>query len=232
MKTLRTLLADDHGLVRAGIRALLEQLDGVEVVAESGDGREAINLVRTHRVDLVLMDLAMPDLNGLEATARIIKEFPETKVIIVSMYGSEEYVLHALRCGACGYLLKDAASAELEQAINAVRKGETYLSPTISRRVLEASTGTTDPGSPLDQLSPRQREILQLLAEGKTVKEIAFLLNLSAKTVETHRARVMERLDLRHIPNLVRFAMRTGLVAPADAEVRIISPDLRQATGQ
>jgi DNA-binding NarL/FixJ family response regulator len=215
MSNIRLLLADDHTLLRAGIRSLLEKMAGVEVVAEAADGREALDLMRTHQPNVVLMDIAMAGLNGLDATARIVREFPNAKVIILSMHANEEYVLQTLRAGASGYLLKDAATAELELAIQSVARGDTYLSPTISRRVIEDYLGRiSGTKSPSDQLTPRQREILQLIAEGKTTKEIAFLLKLSVKTVETHRSQLMDRLGVYDVPGLVRHAMRMGLVPP------------------
>lgn len=215
MNTIRILLADDHTLLRAGIRSLLEKMAGVEVVAEAADGREALDLIKTHQPNMVLMDIAMAGLNGLDATARIVREFPNVRVIILSMHANEEYVLQTLRAGASGYLLKDAATAELELAIQAVARRDTYLSPAISRRVIEDYLGRiSGKRSPSEQLTPRQREILQLIAEGKTTKEIAFLLKLSVKTVETHRAQLMDRLDVHDVPGLVRQAMRMGLVPP------------------
>ncbi|EEF57190.1 response regulator [Pedosphaera parvula] len=216
MSTIRILLADDHTLLRAGIRSLLEKMPGVEVVGEAADGREALSLVKALQPGVVLMDIAMSGLNGLEATARIVKEFPSSRVIILSMHANEEYVLQTLRAGAAGYLLKDAATAELELAIQAVSRGDTYLSPAISKRVIEDYLGRINgQKSPMEQLTPRQREILQLIAEGKSTKEMAFLLNLSVKTVETHRTQLMDRLGIHDVPGLVRYAMRMGLISSA-----------------
>lgn len=214
--TIRILLADDHTLLRAGIRSLLEKMPGVEVVGEAADGREALNLVKTHLPNVVLMDIAMAGLNGLEATVRIARDYPNVHVIILSMHANEEYVLQTLRAGASGYLLKDAATAELELAVQAVARGDTYLSPAISKRVIEDYLGRTsgEKKGPLEQLTPRQREILQLVAEGKSTKEIAFILSLSIKTVETHRTQLMDRLGIHDVPGLVRYAMRMGLVPP------------------
>ena len=214
MNPIRILLADDHHLVRAGIRALLNGLPGIEVVAETGDGREAIELVRTHRPNLVLMDITMDGMNGLDATALLLKEFPQLRVIILSMHANEEYVRQALQAGAAAYLLKDAATAELELAVRAVAQGQTYLSPVISRLVVdEYLSGQNEAASgPLRQLTPRQREVLQLIAEGKTTKQTAALLKVSVKTVETHRAQLMERLDIHDVPGLVRYAVRHGMV--------------------
>jgi len=211
----RVLLADDHALVRAGIRSLLSTVPGVEVVAEAGTGQEAVALAEKLRPHVVLMDIAMHNLNGLDATARIVKRHPETRVIIVSMHASEEYALEALRAGASGYVLKDADLMELEQAIGAVTRGDTYLSPAISRHVIaDYRRRVTEQSEPLDRLTPRQREVLQRIAEGLSTKEIAFKLSLSVKTVETHRAQLMERLNIHDVAGLVRFAVRVGLVDP------------------
>lgn len=212
MRLTRILLADDHTLVRSGFRALLEQLEGVEVVAEAADGREALRLIEAHRPDIVLMDIAMPELNGLEATARITKQFPDVRVILLSMHANEEYVSEALRTGAAGYMLKDAAAVELELALRAVMSGESYLSPAVATRVVAAQARATDTGSGLARLTPRQREILQLIAEGNSTKAIARKLGVSVKTVETHRAKLMERLDIHDIAGLVRYAIRVGIV--------------------
>jgi len=212
---IRVVLADDHTLVRAGIRALLEKLPDVHVVAEASDGREAVHLVTTTQPDVVLMDIAMPGLNGLEATRRLVKEFPAIRVLILSMHKNEEYVWQTLRAGAVGYLLKDADLAELVLAITAVTRGETYLSPPISKHVIREyvqRVGGEETG--LEQLTPRQREILQLIAEGHTTKMIAQRLGLSVKTVETHRVQMMERLDIHEIAGLVRYAIRMGVVLP------------------
>src|SRR5713226_10441882 len=195
MIAIRVLVADDHNLVRAGLRALLQSLEGVQVVAEASNGREALGLVTTHRPDAVLMDIGMLELNGLEATARIVRDFPTTRVIILSMHTDEEYVLRALRSGAAGYLLKDAGTSELETAVRAVARGETYLSPAVSKHMIgEYVRRVVGDESPFDPLTPRQREVLQLLAEGHSTQDIAQILNISVKTVETHRAQVMDRL--------------------------------------
>lgn len=214
MNAIRILLADDHTLVRAGVRALLEELPDVTVAAEAADGHQTLAFVKAHRPDVVFMDVAMSGLNGLETTARLTKEFPDVRVIILSMHANEEYIWQALRAGASGYLLKSASTAELELALKAVSNGETYLDPAIARRVIAGyASGAAQQKSPIEQLSPRQREILQLIAEGRSTKEIAFLLNLSTKTVETHRAQLMERLDIHDVPGLVRYAIRQGLVS-------------------
>jgi DNA-binding NarL/FixJ family response regulator len=217
MSLIRILLVDDHALVRAGIRSLLEGLDGVTVVAEADDGYEALHILRAHHPDIVLMDIAMKELNGLEAAARMKKEFPAVRVVMLSMYASEEYVLQALRAEASGYLLKDSATPELELAIKAVMRGDTYLSPAVSKQVVgnyvQRVEGKQDS---LGSLTPRQREILTMIAEGHGTKEVAYQLNVSVKTVETHRAQLMRRLDIHDIPGLVRYAIRMGLVT-ADA---------------
>ncbi|HMC66157.1 MAG TPA: response regulator transcription factor [Gemmataceae bacterium] len=215
MKPIRVLLADDHALLRAGIRALLQGVPGIEVVAEANDGREALELLKTHHVHVLVSDIGMAGMNGLEAAARVAKEFSHVRVIILSMHSSEEYVSQALKAGASGYLLKDSVPAELELAIRAVAKGETYLSPAVSKHVvsgyMQRLSGAADP---LDALTPRQREILQLIAEGKTTKEIAKILKIGIKTAETHRAQLMERLDIHDVAGLVRYAIRVGLVEP------------------
>jgi DNA-binding NarL/FixJ family response regulator len=210
------LLADDHTLVRAGIRALVERLSDVEVVAEAKDGREALSLVREHKPDLVLMDIAMPGLNGYEATSRISKEFPDVRVIILSMYANEEYVREAINAGAAGYLLKRCAAAELEKAIKTVAGGDRYFSPLVSEHVTNGSGRAGPDRALIERLTSRQREILQLIAERHSTKEIAQVLSISVKTVETHRAQLMDRLGIHDVPGLVRFAIRTGLVTLDD----------------
>lgn len=218
MTPFKILLVDNHTLVRAGIRALLEQIPNVLVVGEAGDGREALKLVEQYRPHLVFMDITMPVMNGLEATVRVVKEFPGSRVVMLSVHTDEEYVLQALRAGAAGYLLKDAGRAELEIAVAAVARGETYLSPAVSRHVVGDYVRRTGSGleGRLETLTPRQREILQLIAEGKSTKEIASILDVSVKTVETHRAQLMERLDIHDVAGLVRYAIRTGVVTADD----------------
>lgn len=210
----RVLLADDHTLVRAGMRALLEKLPGVIVVAEANDGREVLELTRTRAPAVVIMDIAMPGLNGLEAADRLAKEFPQVRVVILSMHHQEEYLYRALKTGVIGYLLKKAATAELEIALKTVLRGEVYLSAEIAKNL--PATFRLDriaaQRSPLERLSGRQREILQLVAEGQNTKQIAAQLQISPKTVEYHRAKLMEVLNLHDVPGLVRFAIRAGLI--------------------
>ena len=210
----RVILADDHVLVRAGIRALLEKLPGVAVVGEAGDGREVLELVKVHQPDVVLMDISMPGLNGLEAAARMAKEFTKVRIIILSMHDNEEYYWRALKAGASGYLLKKAASAELATALQRVVHGDIYLSHEISTRLLKKFPvdGIADRKSPLEQLTGRQREILQLNAEGQNTKQIGELLKVSPKTIEYHRMKLMDSLNVHDIPGLVRFALRVGLL--------------------
>jgi DNA-binding NarL/FixJ family response regulator len=214
MKRIRVLLADDHTLVRAGIRSLLETLEEVEVVAECGDGHEALEGITRHRPDVALLDIGMPGMNGIEIARRCGRDAPKTKVVILSMYDDKTHVRQAIRAGVAGYLLKGAAVAELPLAIKAVMAGQSYLTPKISRQVVDGYLNEepleTDP---LEGLTQRQREILQLVAEGRSTKEIAAILDVSIKTIETHRARLMERLDIHDVPGLVRFAIRSGLVS-------------------
>jgi DNA-binding NarL/FixJ family response regulator len=219
-ETIKVLLADDHALVRAGIISLLQRLSGIQVIAEAGDGHETLRLIREKKPDIVLLDISMPGLNGLEITDRVNKEFPKIRIIVLSMHMNEEYVLHAIRVGASGYLLKNSGIEELELAIKSVARGEMYLSPPVSRQVimdyikrLNSKAGHKKPQSGLYEiLTPRQREILQLIAEGSTTKEIANKLKVSIKTVDTHRTQLMERLDIHDIAGLVRYAIRTGIL--------------------
>jgi DNA-binding NarL/FixJ family response regulator len=205
MAPMRVLLADDHTLVRAGLRALVESLDGATVVGESGEGREALEIIGKLRPDVVLLDIGMPGMNGLEVARRSAEASPRTRVIILSMHAEETYVRQALRAGVAGYLLKGAAVSELP--------GETYLTPRVSQSVVQELLRDEPSGpEPLEGLTKRQREILQLIAEGRSTKEIAATLDVSVKTVETHRARLMERLGIRDVAGLTRFALRAGLV--------------------
>jgi DNA-binding NarL/FixJ family response regulator len=211
----KVLLADDHTLVRKGIRAVLASLPGIEIVAEAADGREALALIEQHHPDLAVLDITMPGLNGLEVAVRVPKVSPRTKVLILSMHAGEAYVAQALRAGVAGYLLKDAADDELPMAIKTISRGDVYLSPRISTQVVERYIHSASAApDPLAGLTTRQREILQLVAEGKSSKEIASLLDLSVKTVESHRGQIMERLGVHDLTGLVRFAIRVGLVSP------------------
>ncbi|HET7175654.1 MAG TPA: response regulator transcription factor [Gammaproteobacteria bacterium] len=207
---MKILVADDHNLVRAGLTALIARLPDMEIVGEAPDGRQALRMVRDLAPDLVLMDIAMPGLNGLEAAERIHGIHPQTKIIILSMHANEEYVAQALKAGASGYLLKDAATTELEMALKSVSMGQFYLSPAISRQVVDNFLRGGPTG--IDVLTPRQREILQLIAEGKSTRDIADTLHLSVKTVETHRAQLMERLDIHDVAGLIRYALKKGLI--------------------
>lgn len=207
---MKILVADDHNLVRAGLTALIARLPDMQIVGEAPDGRQALRMVRDLAPDLVLMDIAMPGLNGLEAAERIHGIHPQTKIIILSMHANEEYVAQALKAGASGYLLKDAATTELEMALKSVSMGQFYLSPAISRQVVDNFLRGGPTG--IDVLTPRQREILQLIAEGKSTRDIADTLHLSVKTVETHRAQLMERLDIHDVAGLIRYALKKGLI--------------------
>jgi len=214
-KPIHVILADDHPIVRAGIRDALKEIPGVEVVGEANDGREAIELVTSQQPDVVFMDISMPGLNGLEATERIVKAFPQVRVIILSCHDNEEYYWHALQVGASGYLLKKAAIAELKAALQRVAGGEIYLSQEISTRLRNQLSlhRIAHARSPVDQLTARQREILQLIAEGQTTKGIGLILKVSPKTVEYHRAKLMQSLNIFDVPGLVRFALRAGLIS-------------------
>lgn len=217
--SIHVLIADDHTLVRSGLRALLERNPGVVVVAEAADGREALALIDKHRPDVVLMDIGMAGLNGMEAMLQAAQRHPQVRVIIVSMHKNEEYIVQAIRAGAAGYLYKDAAASELEQAIQTVARGERYLSAEAARCVADYEArfgllahGNSDPKTARTELTPREREVLQLIAEGRTTAEIANILHISIKTVETHRYRLMNRLNIHHVTGLVRHAMKVGLV--------------------
>jgi DNA-binding NarL/FixJ family response regulator len=214
MPKIRVLLADDHKLFRAGIRSLLQTLDDIEVVAEAGDGREALRLAAAHRPDVVLMDIMMPNLNGLDAAARIAHAYPHTRVIMLSMSADEDSVLKTLRAGAVGYLVKTADPAELELAIRAAMRGEKFLSSAVSEHVVSVCLNLLDKEqTSLERLTPRQREVLQLVAESHTTKDIAKRLEISTKTAEAYRSELMRALDIHDIASLTRYAIRTGLVS-------------------
>jgi DNA-binding NarL/FixJ family response regulator len=214
MPAIRVLLVDDHKLFRAGIRSLLQTVSGIEVVAEAADGREGLCLIEALRPDVVLMDIMMPGLNGLDATARVARTYPATRVIVLSMNAGEDSVLQALRAGVAGYLLKTADPAELELAVRAVVRGETFLSSAISQHVVATCVGRLGrEQTSLERLTPRSREVLQLIAEGHTTKEIAKELGLKPKTAEAYRAELMKGLDIHDIASLTRYAIRMGVVA-------------------
>jgi two-component system response regulator NreC len=207
---IKILLADDHALVRQGFRMILEAQQDMEIVGQAGNGREAVELAEKLHPDVVIMDVAMPELNGIEATRRLAASQPRTRVLALSMHKDSMYVREILRAGARGYLLKDSGDADLIAAVRAVAKGEGYISPAVSDAVLsDYRRHVTDP---LDLLTSREREVLQHIAEGKTNKEIATTLNLSVYTVEAHRGRIMEKLNLHSTGELVRFALRNGLI--------------------
>ena len=210
MKKIRILLADDHVMVRQGFRMILAAQPDMEIVGEAGNGREAVELAEQLHPDVAVMDVAMPDMNGIEATRRLGVSTPRTRVLALSMYKDSVYVREILRAGARGYLLKDAIDRDLLSAVRAVATGEGYLSPAVSDAVLtDYRRHVTDP---LDLLSAREREVLQMIAEGKTNKEIATALKLSVYTVDAHRGRIMEKLNLHSVGELVRFALRAGLI--------------------
>ena len=216
MKPIRIVLADDHNLVRSGLKSLLSGMQGVDVVAEATNGKQAVHLAGSLNPDVVLMDIAMKELNGIEAAAIIARDSPLVRVVILSMHDTHDFVSQALRAGAVGYVLKDAAPVELEFALRAVTTGGTYLSPRVSSHVVKSYVRPTGPRTGLDPLSPRQREILKAISIGRATKQIAYDLGLSIKTVEAHRAQIMERLDIHDVAGLVRFAIRNGLISADD----------------
>ena len=210
MKQIQVLLADDHALVRAGIRALLERIEQVHVIGEAGDGLQALELIKELEPDVVLLDLTMPGLSGFEVLKETTERFPDVNMIVLSVNDSAEYAIHALRSGASGYLPKSAASAELEVAIERVMDGEKYVSPSI---VPEAQIDFSGYGSEVNaELSPRQFEVLRLIAQGSSTRDIARTLKIRIKTVETHRALLMKRLNIHEVAGLVRYAIKKGLV--------------------
>ncbi|NML48076.1 response regulator transcription factor [Ramlibacter sp. G-1-2-2] len=204
---IRVVLADDHDLVRSGIKALLSTVEGVEVIAEARNGNELLALLETVQPDVVMTDISMPGMDGITAIAEIHNRHPEVRVIVLSMYDTVDFVKRAVANGACGYLMKDAPPFELEQALRSVMATGSYFSAAVAQRLLQPSEPTVD-----DELTVRQVEILTLIAQGKSAKEIAFELGLSPKTVDVHRARIMERLRLNDIASLTRYAVRKGLV--------------------
>jgi DNA-binding NarL/FixJ family response regulator len=209
---IRVLLIDDHALVRAGIRALISGIDGVEVVGEAANGGEALQLIEDLQPDIVLLDLSMPGLSGFEVLANTTKRFPQIRTIILTVHESGHYAIEALRAGAAGFLPKTAASNELREAITKVAAGEGYVSGEVARKTVLQQAKVSQQNHLLESLTPRQREILTLIAEGNTMKDIARSLSISVKTVESHRAQLMDRLDIHELAGLVRFAIRMGLV--------------------
>jgi two-component system, NarL family, response regulator NreC len=215
MKKVRVLLADDHQLMRSGIRLMLERESDMSVVGEASDGREAVTLAKSLRPDVVIMDIGMPNLGGIEAARQMTEEKPELAVMILSMHPDETYVLRALKAGARGYLLKDSAEEDLIRAVHMVAGGKSFFSPAVSKVLLDdyvrklKRSGSDDP---YDLLTPRECEVLQLIAEGKSNKDIANLLNLSVYTVESHRSNLMEKLNLRGLPELILYAVRKGII--------------------
>jgi DNA-binding NarL/FixJ family response regulator len=213
---IRILIADDHGVMRKGLRLQLEQHEGIEVVGEASDGRDAVRMAEELRPDLVIMDIGMPNLNGIQATAQIVKHNPNTGVIILSVHSDEEYLLRALTAGAKGYLLKESADVDLLRAVQSVAQKKSFFSPTVAKMLLDdfvqqlKQRGLKDS---YDLLSDREKEIFQLLAEGKSNKEVATLLNLSTYTVETHRTHIMQKLDLHSSVDLVLYAVRKKIIA-------------------
>jgi len=215
MKPIRILLADDHNVVRDGLRALLEREPGMAVVAEASDGRECVRLAETESPDVVVMDIAMPNMNGMEATRRVLAANPRIGVVILSMHQDESYVLGALKAGAKGYLLKDSLRGEVVEAIRAAAQGRSFLTRKISRILQEDYIGALRQRGLEDRydlLSDREREILQLIAEGRANKEVASLLNISPTTVETHRGHILRKLDIHSVPELILYALRKGIV--------------------
>jgi DNA-binding NarL/FixJ family response regulator len=220
MQPVRVLVVDDHDLVRAGIRALLDKSPDINVVGEAGGGREALRLIGDLDPDVVLLDISLPELNGLEVAEKVRKEFPRTRILFLSMHANEEYVAQALKVGAVGYVLKRATTGELEFAIRSAKKGEIFLSPAISNKVLadyvarlRGDDKRASDANPYDKLTARQREILQLIAEGRSTKEIARTLQVSFNTVAVHRAHLMKRLDIHDLAGLVRYAIQSGIIA-------------------
>jgi DNA-binding NarL/FixJ family response regulator len=215
MPQIRILLADDHTIIRSGLRLLLDQQADFKVVAEASDGREALELASKLHPDVAVLDIGMPQLNGIEATSQIVAKEPNTKVVILSMHSDEGYVLRALKAGARAYILKNSAEADLIRAVQSVADGKSFFSPVISKMLLEdyvRQIRDKHVEDSYDLLTPREREILQLLAEGRTNKEVATLLNLSVYTVDAHRGNILQKLNLHGVPELVLYAVRKGII--------------------
>lgn len=215
MQQIRILLADDHTIIRSGLRLLLEQQPDFRVVAEASDGREAVELVSKHHPEVAVLDIGMPQLNGIEATRLIAAKEPHTHVVILSMHADESYVLKALKAGASGYILKNSAEADLIRAVRTVADGKSFFSPVIGKLLLEdyvRQVRDKHVEDSYDLLTPREREILQLLAEGKTNKEVANLLQLSVYTVDAHRSNLLKKLNLHGVPELILYAVRKGII--------------------
>jgi two-component system response regulator NreC len=216
MRKTRVLLADDHQLMRSGVRLMLEREPDITVVGEASDGREAVALAKTLKPEVVVMDIGMPNLNGIEAALQMTQLDPELAVVMLSMHSDESYVLRASKAGARGYLLKDSAEVDLIKAVHVVAGGKSFFSPAVSKVLLDdyvrklSRSGTEDA---YDLLTPREREILQLIAEGKSNKDVANLLNLSVYTVESHRSNLMEKLNLKGVPELILYAVRKGIIS-------------------
>jgi len=216
MKAIRILLADDHSVMRTGLRLVLERQDDFEVVAEASDGRQAVSMAQQHQPEVAVLDITMPNLNGIEAARQITASQPQTCVIMLSMHSDEAYVLRALKAGARGYLLKESAEGELIDAVRAVSQGKAFFSPAVSRVLVEDYVRQLQDREIEDSyelLTTREREVLQLIAEGKSNKDIAAMLNLSLYTVETHRGNLMEKLNLHTVPELILYAVRKGVIS-------------------
>jgi len=212
----RILLADDHTVIRSGLRMVLEKQADFEVIGEAGDGRQAVKMAQELHPDVIVMDIAMPNLNGIDAAKQIVNQDSQVAVVILSMHSDEGYVMRALKSGAKAYLLKDSAEADLIRAVRAVKEGKSFFSPAVSRMLLEDYVRQLQQRGAEDSyelLSPREREILQLIAEGKTNKEVAAILNLSLYTVETHRTHILQKLNLHSVPELILYAVRKGIIS-------------------
>ncbi|MFQ5595007.1 MAG: response regulator, partial [Anaerolineae bacterium] len=215
MSKISVLLVDDHAILRAGVRALLQTYSDVEVVGEAGDGEDAISQVRQLRPDVVVMDVGMPGMNGLVATRYILEEYPDTKVLILTQYDNKEYVLPLMEVGASGYVLKKATDTDLIKAIRAVAQEDAFLYPPVAKIVMEAYISNKETADSYETLTPREREVLVLVAQGCSNRAIGDVLHISPKTVDVHRTRLMKKLDLHHVADVTRYAIRRGLLDPA-----------------